>query len=42
VQAIEIGMSVDAYSKKVQQMLYNKEKQLFFQGHIAFVFGRRK
>ncbi|HVG42308.1 MAG TPA: hypothetical protein VM888_11915, partial [Chitinophagaceae bacterium] len=42
VQAIEIGMSVDAYSKKVQQMLYNKEKQLFFQGHVAFVFGRRK
>ncbi|MEO6069359.1 MAG: hypothetical protein ABIN57_03540 [Chitinophagaceae bacterium] len=42
VQAIEIGMSVDAYSKKVKQMLYNKEKQLFFQGHVAFVFGRRK
>jgi hypothetical protein len=42
VQAIEIGMSADAYSKKVQQMLFNKEKQLFFQGHLAFVFGRRK
>jgi len=42
IQAIEIGMSVDAYSKKVQQMLYNKENRFFFQGHVAFVFGRRK
>jgi hypothetical protein len=49
VQAIEIGMSLEAYSKKVRIMVdkyngeeYIKPKQLFFQGHIAFVFGGRK
>jgi hypothetical protein len=42
VQALEIGISIEAYSKKVQQMLFNDQKRLFYQGHIAFVFGRRK
>jgi hypothetical protein len=42
VQALEIGLSVDAYSKKIEQMLLNPNKQIFYQGHIAFVFGRRK
>ncbi len=42
VQALEIGFSVDAYSQKIEQMVTNPNKQLFYQGHIAFVFGRRK
>lgn len=42
VQAIEIGMSLDAYSQKIPVMILNKPQQLFFQGHIAFVFGGRK
>jgi hypothetical protein len=42
VSAIEIGLSVEAFSGKVQIMDYNPGKQLFYQGHIAFVFGRRK
>ncbi|MFN2458050.1 MAG: hypothetical protein ABR502_07610 [Chitinophagaceae bacterium] len=42
VQAIEIGLSVEAYAQKIQLMLNNDTKQLFFQGHLAFVFGRRK
>lgn len=42
VQALEIGMSVDAYSDKIPIMVYNEPKQLFFQGHLAFVFGRRR
>jgi hypothetical protein len=42
VQALEIGMSVEFYSQKVPIMVYNDPKQLFFQGHIAFVFGNRK
>lgn len=42
VQALEIGMSVDAYAGKIPIMVYSDPKQLFFQGHIAFVFGRRK
>lgn len=42
VQALEIGMSVDAYAAKIPQMVYNDPKQLFFQGHFALVFGHRK
>lgn len=42
VQALEIGMSLDAYSQKIPIMILNDPQQLFFQGHIAFVFGGRK
>jgi len=42
VQALQIGISAEAYSSKIPQLVYNKQKQIFFQGHIAFVFGRRK
>jgi len=42
MQAIEIGISADFYSKKVQIMALNDPKQFFFQGHIAFIFGRRR
>ena len=50
VQAIEIGLSVDAYAKKIEIMAPRdaegfeavKPKQFFFQGHIAFVFGNRR
>lgn len=42
ISAIEIGVSVEAYAQKVLIMVYNPEKQLFLQGHVAFVFGRRK
>jgi hypothetical protein len=42
MQAIEIGISADFYSKKVQLVALNDPKQLFIQGHIALVFGRRR
>jgi hypothetical protein len=42
VQALEIGMSLEAYTQKVPILLLNDPQQLFYQGHIAFVFGRRK
>ena len=42
VHALEIGMSVDFYASKIPQMVYNEPKQFFFQGHIAYVFGKRK
>jgi hypothetical protein len=50
IQALQVGLSLDAYSKKIEIMAPRdargsdavKPKQLFFQGHIAFVFGRRK
>ena len=42
VSALEIGLSVDAYTKKVPLMLFNEDKQFFLQGHIAILFGRRR
>jgi hypothetical protein len=42
MQALEIGMSLEAYAQKIPILVYNDPKQLFFQGHVAFVFGRRK
>jgi hypothetical protein len=42
IKALEIGLSVDAYAKKIEQMAFAKPHQMFFQGHIGFVFGGRK
>jgi len=42
VSAIETGVVAEFYSKKVPQMLYNKQKQFFFTAYVAFEFGRRK
>ena len=42
VQALEIGMSLEAYASKIQIMALQNDKRMFFQGYIAFLFGRRK
>ncbi len=42
ISAIEIGISVETYAKKVEILHYNKQRQLYYQGHLAFLFGRRK
>ena len=42
IKALEIGLSVDAYGKAIEQMAFSKPERLFFQGHIGFVFGGRK
>jgi hypothetical protein len=42
IKALEIGLSVDAYSKKIAIMAGPKPERFFFQGHIGFVFGGRK
>ena len=50
VQAIEIGLSLEGYASKIEIMTPRtgdgfdavKANNLFFQGHIAFLFGRRK
>lgn len=50
VQAVEIGVSLDAYSQKIEIMAPRgsnggeavKPQQLFFQAHIAILFGKRK
>lgn len=42
VSGVEVGVSADFYSAKIPIMLYQKEKQFFYQGHIAIMFGQRK
>lgn len=42
VTAIEIGLNLEAYSRKVQIMLLNPDQQVFFNGYIALMFGKRK
>lgn len=42
VSAIEVGVTGDFYSKKIPLMVYNPEKQFFFSGYVAIMFGKRK
>jgi hypothetical protein len=42
VTGIEIGLSTEFYAQKVPIYFGQKEKQLFFQGYIALLFGQRK
>ena len=42
VSALEVGISADYYSKKIQLMAHETPKQFFFTGYVAIIFGRRK
>ena len=42
VSAIEVGLIGEFYSKKIPQMIYQKQRQFFFSAYVAVVFGRRK
>ncbi len=42
LSAIEIGITGDFFSKKVQLVARTPGKQFFFSGYVAFIFGRRK
>jgi hypothetical protein len=42
VTAIEVGLSAEFYSSKIPQMLYNEDKQFFFNAYVAILLGRRK
>lgn len=42
VSAIEVGLIGEFYSKKIPQMIYQKQRQFFFSAYVALVFGRRK
>ncbi len=42
VSGIEVGLSAEFYSAKIPIMVDQKDKQLFFQGYISILFGRRK
>jgi len=42
VSGIEVGLSLEFYGSKIPIMVDQKDKQMFFQGYIALLFGRRK
>jgi hypothetical protein len=42
VSGIEVGVSLEFYGEKIPIMVDQKDRQLFFQGYIALLFGRRK
>lgn len=42
VNAVEIGLAAEFYSKKIPLMLYQKQKQFYFSAYVAIVLGRRK
>jgi len=42
LSAIEVGLSGEFYSKKIPQMISNKQKQFFFSAYFAVAFGKRK
>jgi hypothetical protein len=42
VQGLEAGISLEVYGDKIPIMAYQKNRQLFFQGYVALIFGRRK
>lgn len=42
VSAIEVGVTAEYYSKKIPILLKVPEKQFFFSGYVAILFGKRK
>lgn len=42
IQAIQVGLSVEGYNKKIPILALKEGERLFFQAHMAFLFGRRK
>jgi len=42
VSAIEVGVNLEAYSRDINIMLRNPNHQVFFNGYIALLFGKRK
>ncbi len=42
LSAIEVGVTGEFYSKKIQQLVYVKPKQYFISAYVSVMFGRRK
>ena len=42
INALEVGLTAEFYSKKIPQIIYNKQHQFFFSAYVAIIFGRRK
>ncbi len=42
VSAVEIGLTAEYYSKKIPLLIQTSNKQFFFSGYVAILFGKRK
>lgn len=42
VSALEVGLTAEFYSKKIPQMIYIEQKNLFISAYVSVLFGRRK
>ena len=42
INAIEVGVTAEFYSKKIPQMVFSKEHNFFFSAFVAVMFGKRK
>ena len=42
VSAIEVGITGEFYSKKIPILVQTPQKQFFFSGYVAILFGKRK
>ncbi len=42
LSAIEVGVNAEFYSQKMPMLLFNEEKNLFFNAYVAITFGSRK
>lgn len=42
INALEVGLTAEFYSKKIPQVIYTKQQQFFFTAYVAIIFGRRK
>ncbi|MEJ7625790.1 MAG: hypothetical protein WKF35_02920 [Ferruginibacter sp.] len=42
INAIEVGLTAEFYSKEIKQMVFRDSRRYFFTAYVAIVFGRRK
>jgi hypothetical protein len=42
ISAIEVGLTGEFYSKKIEQVIHNEPKQYFVSAYVSIIFGRRK
>ena len=42
VSALEVGGNIEYYTKGIPQLIFIKQKKLFFNVYVAILFGRRK
>lgn len=42
INALEVGLTAEAYSKEIPQMIFQKPRRYFVSGYVAIVFGKRK